>query len=127
MPSEDIDVERAWNQLRVNVGHAKYERPADYGIYIISNGQGWYKIGKTNDIQRRINALQCGSPYRLNLTIFIFCDKKDLRKYESRLHQTFKSKRGIGEWFALNSPDLDYLKTLTLASRKRLSELLYSR
>ena len=78
-------------------------------IYIITADelQGIFKIGLTNDIERRLLDMQTASPYTLYA----------LRSYtvsnavavEIMLHAFFHKKRLRGEWFRLHEADLKYI------------------
>lgn len=73
-------------------------------VYLIREPFGRVKIGKTTDVERRISALNCGSPYELELLIAIPCD--DMRKLENSFHERFAEKRVRREWFELSENDV---------------------
>lgn len=84
-------------------------------IYIVS-GAGLYKIGRTSTPRGaagRLSSLQGASPAPLKLEMSFeveFCYVT-----ERRLHEHFRHKaaKNVGrEWFALNSDDLEWLRTL---------------
>lgn len=56
------------------------------------------KIGRVKnfeDVEARINALQLGSPVKLNILTVLNCNPH----YETKLHQKFAHLRVHGEWF----------------------------
>ncbi len=82
------------------------------GVYVIES-HGLYKIGHANDVYNRLAALQTGNPRPLRILGYVRCwDGKEAYELEKKLHANFNSKRGIGEWFELNSLDLECLVKL---------------
>lgn len=75
--------------------------PASY-VYILQQGNGGaVKIGVADNVQSRIQSLQTGSAYRLNLIGTIACEsRKKAYRLEGILHKKFSSFRLEGEWFA---------------------------
>lgn len=66
-------------------------------VYFIQCGDGGpVKIGKANDVEKRLTLLQIGSPYSLTLLGIMAGGRVD----ESELHRRFASSRMRGEWFA---------------------------
>lgn len=70
-------------------------------VYIISFA-GLHKIGRTNNIRRRMASLQLpgkpqGTWWRVG----------DSVTAEKRLHDRFKAQRAYGEWFRMTEADLD--------------------
>ncbi len=88
------------------------EHPAgDCGyLYIIHCvGFPYYKIGvTTGNPQARIQALQVGLPFDLELEYAV--QVPDMYQEESLLHEAYKANHMRGEWFNLNPAELEYLK-----------------
>lgn len=66
------------------------------------------KIGRVKnfeDVEARINALQLGSPVKLNTLTVLNCNPH----YETKLHQKFAHLREHGEWFRPTSELLDFI------------------
>lgn len=83
-------------------------------LYIIQYGkEKYYKIGITNNINKRLSNLQCGSPKKLSIyKQFTIRNRKELEKIERILHSYFNKtahKMG-GEWYFLTHYDLQQLK-----------------
>jgi predicted GIY-YIG superfamily endonuclease len=78
-------------------------------VYIISAKEflGLYKIGITDNIQRRIDDLQTGCPYDL-FALKVY-QVRNNAFIERMLHAFFHKKRVRGEWFRLESRDLEYI------------------
>ena len=78
-------------------------------VYLITASEfsGIFKIGKTNDVSRRIADLQTGCPYKL----FAFREfsVSNPTAVEIMLHAFFHKKRHEGEWFSLNETDIMYI------------------
>jgi predicted GIY-YIG superfamily endonuclease len=90
------------------------------GIYLISNGTGRYKIGKTTNIDRRfkqLNSSQASHP----LELIAFLPTNDL-SIETKLHQQFKSNRKYKEWFEFTDLELKkaVLPLFTQQKQKRV-------
>lgn len=87
----------------------KYE---DYnGVYIyLIRCDSFYKIGIASNLESRLNTLQCGNPFELDL---VWAAKiKDAIETEELLHELYKEKRRFREWFFLNEADVAYIKSL---------------
>ena len=72
-------------------------------VYVITDGTGAIKIGKANDVGKRINMLQTGNPRKL-VVLFRFVLRKtsivDDRFLESFLHEKYAEYRiEKTEWF----------------------------
>lgn len=73
--------------------------------YIATDNTGLYKIGKSENPEKRIEQLACGNP-TINLCFTINAD------IENELHQRFAKKRKHGEWFKLSKEDIESIKSL---------------
>ncbi len=72
-------------------------KPIDKGwVYFISDGH-YIKIGHTENLERRLMAIQNGNPNRISIIRKIFCEKPAY--VEKMYHELFKSFRINGEWF----------------------------
>lgn len=76
-------------------------------IYVIQK-DGYYKIGRTIRLERRLKELSALSPTPLNLICTIPSD--DLLTDEENTHAKFDSKRVSNEWFELTAQDVTWLK-----------------
>lgn len=84
------------------------EREALRGYVYIIKCNEFYKIGSSRDgVDGRLKAMQTGNPYKLRLILKIKID--NYPKAELMLHEHFKDKRRLGEWFELNDKDLKSL------------------
>ena len=75
-------------------------------IYVIEeSGNGYVKIGISNEPSRRLADMQTGSPY--DLTLLLVLEVEDAAVTESFLHEVLEKFRIRGEWFdgsCLNDP-----------------------
>lgn len=88
-------------------------------VYVISDGSGYVKIGKADDIGKRIESLQCGNPR--NLECILSFDTKKCKygdtALENALHNHFANRRVSTtnikktEWF--HDTILDELKSFS--------------
>lgn len=65
-------------------------------VYFISNGQ-YCKIGHAVDIKKRLDTLQCGSPYKLKVVKTL--KSTDYINLEVQLHNLFSKYKVLGEWY----------------------------
>lgn len=66
-------------------------------------GTNFYKIGRTKNIKKRLNAMKTGNPFNLHV-IFRFEMSGQLAvDVERELHYSYKDSKIRGEWFALSS------------------------
>jgi hypothetical protein len=85
-------------------------------VYVIMNKDtNLFKIGKADCHKRRLQQLRNQSGANLHLLITLGCERgydEDNGILEYWLHEQFKSKRKVGEWFALNSRDLVQIRLI---------------
>ena len=100
-------------------------------LYILQNGNtDQYKIGVTNNLNKRLQQLQTGCPFELKVVkIWTHYNRKVIEKYERVLHRYFTKCgcriRENGEWFILRVPDINYLcKPQSVAQQNELIENL---
>lgn len=84
-------------------------------VYFIGCGskQARVKIGKTNDIQRRMTELQTGCPFPLKLLGSIKCkSERHAFEVEKSAHEVFRRERKCGEWFFVSGEVLRFIKVI---------------
>ena len=71
-------------------------------VYFIQSGvDGPIKIGKANDVGRRMGDLQVGNPSELTILLEIPCKSpQHAGNMEKQIHRRFRKNRIRGEWFA---------------------------
>lgn len=78
-------------------------------LYIVRTGDN-YKIGVTDNFERRFRALTGGTPHGLE-TILVL-RSPDADALEKALHTLFRARNVRGEWFKLNEKDLRVVTAL---------------
>ncbi len=76
-------------------------------VYLMKHGK-YYKIGKTNATGRREYELAVQLPEKLRTIHVIKTD--DPNGIEEYWHKRFETKRGNGEWFDLETADVQAFK-----------------
>jgi TetR/AcrR family fatty acid metabolism transcriptional regulator len=76
-------------------------------VYLLRGGD-YYKIGRSEDVDKRIIQLASQLPFELELVHVIETD--DVFLVEKLLLERFASKRTRGEWFALDDGDVAWIK-----------------
>jgi len=75
-------------------------------VYFIKAGYTQYKIGVSENIEKRLIQLQTGNPNRIKVVhIQEYSDMMIARTIEKHLHRMLKEYRLNGEWFELLTPD----------------------
>jgi len=92
----------------VNMAHLIMQDSAGY-VYVLQGGP-YYKIGRTNDVDRRISQISPKMPFETKL-IYVLATR-DMYTLESELHKRFADRRANGEWFELEPEDVWYIKSL---------------
>ena len=77
-------------------------------LYVIGNDDyGWYKIGISDNPDRRIGSIQTGCPVPIRIALVIETDQA--AELERLLHRRYAGRCISREWFALTADDLDYI------------------
>lgn len=73
-------------------------------VYVITDGQGNYKVGSSTNIQRRMSYMQTGNAYELKLHAQWLLYEYEVA--EEILHEFLEDKKIRGEWFKLEDGDI---------------------
>lgn len=105
--SRDEESKKELSQILEKVLIEFRERNMQGYIYVIYVGDGLYKIGKTANLERRLNELSEERVVRL-------IRAENITKLENQLHKQFSNKRitSSQELFKLNDSDILYIHTL---------------
>ena len=79
-------------------------------VYLVRTTEGLCKIGITQDMDTRINALKTVVPYGIETLHSLF--HKDAKEIERDLHKRFADKRVNGEWFRLDEADIACIRAM---------------
>jgi hypothetical protein len=88
------------------------DRPAGH-VYLMGPLEGCYKIGKTNNPDRRELQLNTMLPVRVEIVHLI--QSADMAWLEGYLHIVFHHQRARGEWFRLDDDGLALITELRVA------------
>lgn len=100
---------RRFRDSKAEKRRATNSRPPGY-VYLIQSSTGYYKIGRTSNPNDRMKTFNVKLPFEVEYTCVI--ETPDMFKLERELHQRFAKNRVNGEWFALSSEDVEYIKGL---------------
>jgi hypothetical protein len=75
-----------------------------HSVYVLKTGKNLYKIGKTQDLQKRLASYHTHLPIVFRLVRQYLTSQMD--DLEERLHTVVQHKRVQGEWFELQPDDL---------------------
>ncbi|KIL49086.1 GIY-YIG nuclease family protein [Jeotgalibacillus campisalis] len=83
-------------------------RAPGYVYFVQEYMNGTFKIGKTKNIDKRMNIFSVKLPFENKLIHLI--KTGDRHRTEQAFHNHFSAKRLGGEWFSLSKEDIDWLK-----------------
>lgn len=88
-------------------------------IYLLRcEEHSYYKIGITNNLQKRLKEIQTGTPDKIYFVDFY--ESKYARKIESGLHRFFEHKHRNNEWFELSLEDEVKFKSMCVLIENNL-------
>ncbi|AQQ52292.1 GIY-YIG nuclease family protein [Planococcus lenghuensis] len=79
-----------------------------YVYFVQEYLNGTFKIGKTKNIEKRMNVFGVKLPFENQLVFLIKC--ADHHQAEAVFHKHFADKRLEGEWFALTKEDVTWVR-----------------
>ena len=92
--------------IKSNISKVKPEKKYDSYVYFIQDKMSnMIKIGKANDVEKRLKQLQTSCPYELELLSYIPGDES----LEKDIHKKFSEYRHRGEWFMPKKEIFDYI------------------
>ena len=78
-------------------------------IYIITDGEN-YKVGKSNNVEKRLKSMETGNPKELSIVAKCEVDEKYIYNVENQLHKMFEDYNIKNEWF--NKGILEYISNI---------------
>ena len=103
----------------LNSDESKPENTSGY-VYVISNQQGQYKIGKAADVNSRLQSLATGSPFEL--VVILSYRVTNALEEEARLHAQFSAKKIRNEWFMLSDDDVETIRKISESRNPGISD-----
>ena len=86
-----------------------------------AEGNGYIKVGKANNVKRRLHELQIGNPIKLTLISTIECySEEEAYEVEKYYHTKFQEYCVKGEWFDLPAALLQMLRSPLQLEYKRI-------
>jgi hypothetical protein len=84
------------------------------GVYIFSIWEmpGYYKIGVSKDVQRRLADYNTAMPFTVVLEYWV--EYSNYRFVEKLLHKRFRNRRIKGEWFMLSDDEVTQTKHILM-------------
>ncbi len=77
-------------------------------MYLLSDHEGFYKIGKTINLDNRMRAF--ATEWRVKADLIHIMQTDSMTQLETELHRAFANKRQNGEWFKLSKADVWRIK-----------------
>ena len=92
-----------------------------YVYFLRAGTKGAIKIGIAEDVEKRIENLQVGNAFKLNVIGLIKCESREEARYkESRFHKFFARQRIRGEWFMGN---INFKKLREFDDKEKIEKL----
>ena len=99
----------------------KEQYPEYAYIYIISDNNGYMKIGVSKNPKIRLKQLQTGHPTKLEIlfTEEFYCKRSHLLKIDTLIHKKVKTiaQKVKGEWFKISLEKLQQIKDIIVIYR----------
>lgn len=108
-----VDGNRAWRAERQANNLPKGKDKNGY-VYLLKTDKGFWKIGRSKTPDGRKKTFGVTLPFDVEFECLI--KTSDMWLLESKLHAQYASKRIDGEWFKLDTDDVEYIKSLAGAS-----------
>lgn len=104
-------LEKRIQELKVepkDIPAVRYVRREAEFVYLIRAENGLVKIGITINVEQRFRTLDTSCPVEIALIGVLHSDEAIV--VEAELHERFEDRRVKGEWFALSSQEIAWIK-----------------
>jgi Meiotically up-regulated gene 113 len=106
--SEYADIPKMLPEQSAKVSVTNFKTKAVTGyVYLLASG-GFYKIGRSDNVERRIKEITIALPEKVAMVHAIGTD--DPAGIEAYWHKRYADRRANGEWFKLNPDDIAVFK-----------------
>lgn len=73
-------------------------------VYLIASGRNIIKVGKADNVRKRVRGLQTASPFEMQIFHTIECSIEHVGALEKLIHKRLKRYHLRGEWFRVERP-----------------------
>lgn len=70
-------------------------------VYLIASGRNVIKVGKADDVRKRVRGLQTANPFEMQVFHTIECSGAHVGALEKLIHKRLKRYHMRGEWFCV--------------------------
>lgn len=105
-----VSVSGIWEEINNNnSSNNSASKPSS--VYLMFNPlNNTYKIGKANDVYKRLRTFQTGTPDIQLVTYKTYASEKQAFQMENMLHRQYEDSNYKKEWFNLNEEDVEFIK-----------------
>lgn len=91
---------------RMGLSVSAIEKLGEAAVYCLRGDHGYWKIGHSTSVIRRIVSIKCGVPFDLEVAFLAYFGRSGLRDYERGLLAATESWTSRGEWRLVPDDDL---------------------
>ena len=95
--------------------YAKHKMAGVVYLFSIKEMPGYYKIGKTKNVQQRLSGYNTAVP--LTIVLEYAFEHIDYELIEKKFHRAYRHKRVKGEWFLLTPDDISQIRSIFILIR----------
>lgn len=104
--ADRLDItERHARRYRVKLDIATGTKKDDEYVYLL-HCEGFYKIGRAKDVDKRVVALNIGTPFEITVVSKFLPKNVSASSVEAAMHRIMQEYRVKGEWFLFDFDDV---------------------